>query len=101
MLAALCAGFAETTSPPDVCLQNSMETNECLLPGNAGCWSLFVPAAKTRNNLGKNFTACIDTFRGYRCECPSGFTGYALRVSQIRGTQRFTSNAGDCSDRLR
>ena len=57
----LCAGFSEVTEPPE-CLAAELEVDECAT-GAHGCW--------TRGT----FSACVDTFRGYTCHCPSGFRG--------------------------
>ncbi|KAH9300872.1 hypothetical protein KI387_012455, partial [Taxus chinensis] len=58
VMKAICAGFKETTEPA-ICLNEEMETNECLI-NNGGCWQ------HTKTNI----TACKDTFRGRVCECP-------------------------------
>ncbi|XP_042433403.1 vacuolar-sorting receptor 6-like [Zingiber officinale] len=58
VLKAICAGFKEATEPP-VCLNQDMETNECLR-SNGGCWQ----------DPKSNITACKDTFRGRLCVCP-------------------------------
>ncbi|KAL5578438.1 hypothetical protein UlMin_020137 [Ulmus minor] len=58
VLKAICAGFKETADPP-ICLNEDLETNECL-ERNGGCW----------HNKHSNITACRDTFRGRVCECP-------------------------------
>ena len=58
----MCAGFMESTEP-HACLAAALENNECEEEGNAGCWK------------EGNFSACADTFRGYRCVCPAGFSG--------------------------
>ncbi len=42
-----------------VCLAGGLEVNECLGESH-GCWS--------RGNA----SACVDTFRGYVCQCPEG-----------------------------
>lgn len=51
-----------------------MEQNECEVEGNAGCW---------KGPPGYNFSACIDTFRGYMCVCPPGFSGDGINCTDI------------------
>ncbi|XP_057855322.1 vacuolar-sorting receptor 1 isoform X1 [Cryptomeria japonica] len=58
VMKAICSGYKETTEPT-VCLNDDMETNECLV-NNGGCWQ----------DKKANITACKDTFRGRVCECP-------------------------------
>ena len=82
VLRALCAGFAEATAP-EVCLSGTMEPNECERPGNAGCWSLAVPADAAAKSPAKNYTACVDTFRGYACACPEGFEGDGVTCEDV------------------
>ena len=55
---ALCAGFSET-SEPDSCLVGSLQTDDCA-SGNSDCWS------------EGGVSACVDTFRGRKCQCPTG-----------------------------
>ena len=83
VLRALCAGFAEETAP-EICLSKAIEQqNECERPGNAGCWSLAVDADAAKKTPAKNFTACVDTFRGYACECPEGFEGDGVTCDDV------------------
>ena len=98
VLRALCAGFAEATAP-EVCLSGTMEPNECERPGNAGCWSLAVPADAAAKSPAKNYTACVDTFRGYACVCPEGFEGDGVRdTARSSGlTAASSATAGSCS----
>ena len=42
-----------------MCLAGGLEVNECLGESH-GCWSRG------------NSSACVDTFRGYVCQCPEG-----------------------------
>lgn len=48
--------------------------NECELANNGGCWS---------GPPGHNFTACVDTYRGHKCECPAGFSGSGYTCKDI------------------
>eukprot|EP01026_Neomeris_dumetosa_P023474 TRINITY_DN1994_c0_g1_i3.p1 TRINITY_DN1994_c0_g1~~TRINITY_DN1994_c0_g1_i3.p1 ORF type:complete len:669 (-),score=41.36 TRINITY_DN1994_c0_g1_i3:312-2318(-) len=57
VLRAICSGFQETTEP-DVCLSPSIQPNDCQNP----------------NTLCPENTKCIDTFRGYTCQCLDGYT---------------------------
>ncbi|KAK9840728.1 hypothetical protein WJX81_000565 [Elliptochloris bilobata] len=66
---ALCAGFSETTEP-SVCLAGGLEVNECLGESH-GCWA--------RGNT----SACVDTFRGYLCQCPDGWRGDGVDCQDI------------------
>lgn len=88
VLKAVCAGFEETTEPA-VCLNNDIETNECL-DGNGGCWQDKVA----------NVTACKDTFRGRVCECPlvNGvqFKGDGYNHCEANGPGRCRINNGGC-----
>ena len=63
ILSALCSGFKETTEPPEFCLSNVVQVNECADGDNGGCWSQG------------GLSACHDTFRGRQCICPRGYTG--------------------------
>ena len=83
VLRAICAGFAEGTAPHDVCFSGDLETNECEEPGNAGCWFLRVPPSPGSPDSWKNFSACVDTFRGYQCKCPRGFRGDGVTCEDI------------------
>ena len=67
VLRAICAGFLESTEPR-VCLSSALQSNECLRPDHGGCWFKETPG-------GANFSACVDTFRGVECRCPSSFHG--------------------------
>lgn len=67
----LCAGFSEATEPP-ACLTPALEVNECASTGNGGCWKSEDTDKKTGEPL---FSACVDTFRGFKCQCPFGFRG--------------------------
>ena len=65
--------LTESTEPP-ACLASAMEKNECEEDGNAGCW---------KGPPGYNFSACVDTFRGYKCVCPAGFSGDGVTCEDI------------------
>ena len=54
--------------------QTSLSISSCA--ATARCWKLDAAAPG-----GLNFTACVDTFRGYRCECPAGFKGSAWQIA--------------------
>eukprot|EP00243_Klebsormidium_subtile_P002405 TRINITY_DN14756_c0_g1_i1.p1 TRINITY_DN14756_c0_g1~~TRINITY_DN14756_c0_g1_i1.p1 ORF type:complete len:688 (-),score=133.77 TRINITY_DN14756_c0_g1_i1:857-2920(-) len=69
VLEAICSGFA-VGSEPSVCLSGAVETNECL-DNNGGCWA------------GQNVTACIDTFRGWKCACPTGYLGDGYKCHDL------------------
>ena len=94
VLRAVCAGFAPNTEP-DACLSAATETNECEQSGNAGCWFFSAPAAAGRP--AENFTACVDTFRGYRCACPPGFEGDGVRCVDVDECADDATN--DCQQR--
>ncbi|KAL7098874.1 hypothetical protein ACP275_09G046100 [Erythranthe tilingii] len=88
VLKAICSGFEETTEPA-ICLTRDMETNECL-ENNGGCW--HDPAA--------NVTACMDTFRGRLCHCPTvqgvKFIGDGYTHCEASGALRCEINNGGC-----
>jgi hypothetical protein len=68
VLRGICAGFEET-SEPAVCLQSTIQTNECDESENA-CWTHDDPSiAETLSST------CVDTFRGHICVCPQGYMG--------------------------
>lgn len=58
VLRALCAGFAEGTEPPQ-CLVGGLERDECMM-NTHDCW------------MHEQWTACVDTYRGFICRCPLG-----------------------------
>ncbi|XP_072974967.1 vacuolar-sorting receptor 1-like isoform X2 [Typha angustifolia] len=93
VLKAICAGFQETTEPA-VCLDEGMETNECL-ENNGGCWQ----------DKASNITACKDTFRGRVCECPvvNGvkFVGDGYMHCEASGFGRCEINNGGCWKKTR
>jgi Complement Clr-like EGF-like len=66
----LCAGFSEVTEPP-ACLTADMEVDECA-SGKHTCWT-----------KGSEWSACVDTFRGYKCQCPFGFRGDGTHCEDI------------------
>ena len=79
----LCAGFSEETEPP-ACLTPALEVNECASEANGGCWKSEGEEAGGGGGGGRRreeaggpafFTACVDTFRGSKCQCPFGFRG--------------------------
>ncbi|KAJ6794638.1 vacuolar-sorting receptor 3-like [Iris pallida] len=88
VLKAICAGFEETTEPA-ACLNDDVETNECL-NDNGGCWQ----------DKASNITACKDTFRGRVCECPlvNGvqFKGDGYNTCEASGPGRCRINNGGC-----
>ncbi|KAJ6814676.1 vacuolar-sorting receptor 3-like [Iris pallida] len=88
VLKAICAGFEETTEPA-ACLNDDVETNECLTD-NGGCWL----------DKASNITACKDTFRGRVCECPlfNGvqFKGDGYNTCEAAGPGRCRINNGGC-----
>ncbi|ESQ52524.1 hypothetical protein EUTSA_v10016384mg [Eutrema salsugineum] len=88
VLKALCAGFQETTEPA-ICLTEDQNTNECL-ENNGGCWQ----------DKAANITACLDTFRGRLCECPTvqgvKFVGDGYTHCKASGALRCGINNGGC-----
>ncbi|XP_042382171.1 vacuolar-sorting receptor 3-like [Zingiber officinale] len=88
VLKAICAGFEETTEPA-ACLNDDIETNECL-NDNGGCWE----------DKASNITACKDTFRGRVCECPvfNGvqFKGDGYNNCEAIGPGKCRLNNGGC-----
>ncbi|KAL3614341.1 Vacuolar-sorting receptor 3 [Castilleja foliolosa] len=88
VLKAICSGFEETTEP-SVCLDDDVETNECL-DNNGGCWEDKI----------SNVTACKDTFRGRVCECPvvNGvhFKGDGYKSCVASGPGRCKIGNGGC-----
>ncbi|XP_078164126.1 vacuolar-sorting receptor 1-like [Carex rostrata] len=88
VLKAICAGFEETTEPA-VCLDDGIETNECL-KDNGGCWQ----------DKAANVTACKDTFRGRVCACPVfdgvQFKGDGYSSCRATGPGRCRINNGGC-----
>jgi len=73
ILGALCSGFKETTEPPDFCLSNVVQVNECNDGNNGGCWI----------SRDGGMSACHDTFRGRQCFCPNGFSGDGFDCTDI------------------
>jgi len=71
LMRGLCAGFSELAEPPE-CLSGGMEVNECAGADAGGCWS------------NAEFTACVDTFRGRKCQCPYGFKGDGYSCTDVR-----------------
>lgn len=65
--------------------------NECELQNNGGCWS---------GPPGHNFTACVDTYRGHRCECPAGFQGSGFVCKDIDECAMTTSSDAQHADFL-
>ncbi|CAH2058810.1 unnamed protein product [Thlaspi arvense] len=88
VLKALCAGFQEATEPA-ICLTEDQNTNECL-ENNGGCWQ----------DKAANITACLDTFRGRLCECPTvqgvKFVGDGYTHCKASGALRCGINNGGC-----
>uniref|UniRef100_A0A1J3DX64 Vacuolar-sorting receptor 1 n=1 Tax=Noccaea caerulescens TaxID=107243 RepID=A0A1J3DX64_NOCCA len=88
VLKALCAGFQETTEPA-ICLTEDQQTNECL-ENNGGCWQ----------DKNANITACLDTFRGRLCECPTiqgvKFVGDGYTHCKASGALHCGINNGGC-----
>ena len=83
VLRALCAGFAEATAP-EVCLSGTMEPNECERPGNAGCWSLAVPADAAASRRRETTPRASTRSAGARA-CARGLRG---RRRDLRGRRR-------------
>jgi hypothetical protein len=73
VLRGLCAGFSELAEPAE-CLAGGIETNECAAADHGGCWA------------NDEFTACVDTFRGRKCQCPYGFKGDGLACTDVRAS---------------
>ncbi|KAF8089925.1 hypothetical protein N665_0494s0030 [Sinapis alba] len=88
VLKAICAGFQESTEPA-ICLTEDQNTNECL-ENNGGCWQ----------DRAANITACLDTFRGRLCECPTvqgvKFVGDGYTHCKASGALRCGINNGGC-----
>ena len=57
---ALNAGFNEATEP-EVCLSGGLQEDNCAAQDH-GCWT---------DGTGQH-DACVDTFRGKTCRCPTG-----------------------------
>ena len=71
LMRGLCAGFSELAEPPE-CLAGGMEVNECAAADHGGCWA------------DAEYSACVDTFRGRKCQCPYGFKGDGYTCTDIR-----------------
>lgn len=71
VLRALCSGFAEGKEP-DACLSASMQHLDCA-EDNGGCWK----------SSDGSISACVETFRGAICICPSGTVGTGKTCKDI------------------
>lgn len=71
VLRALCSGFSETTEP-SICTTGALEVNECE-NSKDDCW----------HGDREGLTACLDTFRGYICRCPTGYQGDGHQCEDI------------------
>jgi hypothetical protein len=71
VLRGLCAGFSELAEPAE-CLAGGLEANECEAADHGGCWA------------NDEFSACVDTFRGRKCQCPYGFKGDGFTCTDVR-----------------
>ena len=80
LMRGLCAGFSELAEPPE-CLAGGLEVNECAATDHGGCWS------------NAEFSACVDTFRGRKCQCPYGFKGDGLSCTDVRTEASATGGA--------
>lgn len=67
VLKAICSGFDPSTEP-DICLNPGVSDDECAV-GKAGYDEC------NRNTDGR--TRCVETFRGFECDCPVGFMSYS------------------------
>ncbi|KAL3145489.1 hypothetical protein ABBQ32_003313 [Trebouxia sp. C0010 RCD-2024] len=68
---ALCSAFIETTEP-EVCLTGNIQEDDCM-SGIQNCW----------RNATLNVDACVDTYRGYKCQCPEGWRGSGQQCEDI------------------
>eukprot|EP00899_Mesostigma_viride_P010739 jgi/Mesvir1/19667/Mv09943-RA.1 len=86
VLKAICSGFDETTEP-SVCLSGDIQTDDCAV-NNGGCWK------------DGDYTACVDTFRGKKCICPTVgdvmFLGDGYEHCEASGSGRCHINNGGC-----
>jgi len=85
----LCAGFDESTEPA-ACLSSVIERNECTRDNDfGGCW---------KSDSAGTFHACLDTFRGYRCECPSGFRDAAGENADLETKGKSCRDIDECDE---
>ena len=88
ILSALCSGFSENDEPA-ACMNEKYEVNECRDQTDT-CWRKTL--TKTASGRSVSLSACIDTFRGFECQCPNGWQGDGYECTDIdecsNGTNR-------------